>query len=155
MPGLQHNNFYICSFCCVIVLNTLCKMFSFLHKYLRFFYTSTFQSEYVSIFLIPTPYFLRLGLSAVGWTVTVFSITCGLYVVIDLFCMVEALLRAPRVVLVRALVRATWGLFAMSGGDGKGEEERGYTREGEGGGMEWRDRRGMRILNRRQLLGLY
>ena len=26
---------------------------------------------------------------------TVFSITCGLYVVIDLFCMVEALLRAP------------------------------------------------------------
>ena len=44
----------------------------------------------------------------------------------------------------------------MSGGDGKGEEERGYTREGEGGeGMEWRDRRGMRILNRRQLLGLY
>ena len=30
---------------------------------------------------------------------TVFSITCGLYVVIDLFCMVEALLRAPRVAL--------------------------------------------------------
>ena len=29
VPGLQHNNFYICSFCCVIVLNTLCKMFSF------------------------------------------------------------------------------------------------------------------------------
>ena len=50
----------------------------------------------------------------------------------------------------------------MSGGDEKGEEERGYTRkgeegeEGEGGeGMEWRDRRGMRILNRRKLLGLY
>ena len=64
---------------------------------------------------------------------TVFSITCGLYVVIDLFCMVEALLWAPRVALVRALVRATGGLYAMSGGDGKGEEERGYTREGEGG----------------------
>ena len=30
---------------------------------------------------------------------TVFSIRCGLYVVIDLFCMVEALLRAPRVAL--------------------------------------------------------
>ena len=44
----------------------------------------------------------------------------------------------------------------MSGGDGKGEEERGYTREGEGEeGMEWTDRRGMRTLNRRQLLGLY
>ena len=45
----------------------------------------------------------------------------------------------------------------MSGGDGKGEEESGYTREGggDGDGVEWRDRRGMRILNRRQLLGLY
>ena len=30
---------------------------------------------------------------------TVFSITCDLYVVIDLFCVVEALLRAPRVAL--------------------------------------------------------
>ena len=30
---------------------------------------------------------------------TVFSNRCGLYVVIDLFCMVEALLRAPRVTL--------------------------------------------------------
>ena len=30
---------------------------------------------------------------------TVFSITCGLYVVIGLFCMVEALLWAPRVAL--------------------------------------------------------
>ena len=64
---------------------------------------------------------------------TVFSITCVLYVVIDLFCMVEALLRASRVALVRALVRATFGYFAMSGGDGKGEEERGYTSEGKGG----------------------
>ena len=51
----------------------------------------------------------------------------------------------------------------MSGGDGdgdgEGEEETGYTREGDGGSegrrMEWRDRRGMRILNKRQLLSLY
>jgi len=28
MPGLQHNNFYICSFCCVIVFNTYCKIFT-------------------------------------------------------------------------------------------------------------------------------
>ena len=61
---------------------------------------------------------------------TVFSITCGLYVVVDLFCVVEALLRAPRVALVRALVRATSGYFAMSRGGGKGEEGRG----GRGGG---------------------
>ena len=49
VPGLQHNKFYICSFCCVIVLNTLCKMFSFLHKYLRFFYTSTFHQRALQI----------------------------------------------------------------------------------------------------------
>ena len=88
------------------------------------FSTHPHFSQSMLVFLILNPYFLRLGLSAVGWTVTVFSITCGLYVVIDLFCMVEALLRAPWVALVRAMVRATRGLFAMSGGDGKGEEER-------------------------------
>ena len=29
VPGLQHYNFHICSFCRVIVLNTLCKMLRF------------------------------------------------------------------------------------------------------------------------------
>ena len=44
----------------------------------------------------------------------------------------------------------------MSGEDGKAEEEKDIRgKEREGRGMEWRDRRGMRILNRRQLLGLY
>ena len=65
---------------------------------------------------------------------TVFSITCGLYVVIDLFCMLEALLWAPRIALHgEGIGESHLRIVRPERRGWKVEEGRGYTREREGG----------------------
>ena len=69
---------------------------------------------------------------------TVFSITCGLYVVIDLFCMVRALLRAPRVALHgEGIGESHLKIVRHERRGSKGRRGKGIYEGGEGRGGGW------------------